>query len=267
MPAKSSRDAFFASPYKTIKHSTYFDSYDYFFADYVGRDIIFVEIGVLGGGSLFMWREFFGPQARIIGVDLNPNAKKWEDHGFEIYIGSQSDPEFWASFVASIGMVDVVLDDGGHTYEQQIVTTECLLPYINDRGILVVEDTHTSYMEGFGPKRWSFMRYAYNRMDAINMRFHKFHDDRQKRIGERRIWSIEVVESMVAFRVRHKASRAISERVENGGVDDQSKDYRHHGDVYLGLFDRLIGRLVPRAFSKYLRKKIVARGVSLKRFF
>ncbi len=43
----------------------------------------------------FMWRNFFGSKARIIGIDMNPNAKKWEKHGFEIFIGSQSDKNFW----------------------------------------------------------------------------------------------------------------------------------------------------------------------------
>ena len=76
------------SPYKSIKHSTYFDSYDHFFSKYRNQKITFVEIGVLGGGSLFMWRNYFGPEARIIGIDLNPNAKKWDEHGFKIYLGS-----------------------------------------------------------------------------------------------------------------------------------------------------------------------------------
>ena len=36
-----------------------------------------------------MWRDYFGKDARIIGIDLNPEAKKWEKHGFEIFIGNQ----------------------------------------------------------------------------------------------------------------------------------------------------------------------------------
>ena len=57
------------------------------FDEIVGKEITFVEIGILDGGSLFMWRDFFGNKARIIGVDLNPEAKKWEKEGFEIFIG------------------------------------------------------------------------------------------------------------------------------------------------------------------------------------
>ena len=70
-----SYQSFMKSPERSIKHSTYFDTYDELFLKYRNQEITFVEIGVLGGGSLFMWRDFFGDRARIIGIDLNPNAK------------------------------------------------------------------------------------------------------------------------------------------------------------------------------------------------
>ena len=82
------------SPYLSIKHSTYFPVYDRLFGPYVGKEIVFAEVGVLNGGSLFMWREFFGPKARIIGLDFNPLAERWRDEGFEIEIGDQADPAF-----------------------------------------------------------------------------------------------------------------------------------------------------------------------------
>ena len=66
---------FLDSPYKSIKHSSYFKSYEHFFSNYRNKEITFIEIGVLNGGSLFMWRDYFGPQARIIGIDLNPMLK------------------------------------------------------------------------------------------------------------------------------------------------------------------------------------------------
>ena len=170
-----------------------------------------------------MWRDYFGPKARIIGVDLNPDAKKWEEYGFEIFIGSQSDEHFWSNFKAKLGGIDIVLDDGGHTYEQQIITTECLLGAINDGGLLVVEDTHTSYMRGFGPQHYSFIEYAKKKIDDINYRFSNFYDKE----CERRIWSIEFVESMVAFKVNNNASSLHSESTTNNGKDDQAEDFRY----------------------------------------
>jgi hypothetical protein len=183
-------EAFKASPQPSIKHTTYFDVYDKIFSSYQNRDITFVEVGVLNGGSLFMWKKFFGPKARIIGIDLNPRAKKWEKEGFEIHIGNQSDPDFWRKFTSEVGLIDVFLDDGGHTYEQQIITSECVLDGISDGGILVVEDTHTSYMEGFGDQDFSFIKYAKLWIDIINSRFSEFNTDQ----SGRKIWSVEFFE-------------------------------------------------------------------------
>ena len=45
-----------------------------------------------------MWKNFFGKKARIIGIDLNPEAKKFEKDGFEIIIGDQSSEVFWKKF-------------------------------------------------------------------------------------------------------------------------------------------------------------------------
>jgi hypothetical protein len=70
-----------------------------------------------------MWRDFLGPKATIIGVDSNPDAKKWAKDGFIIEIGDQSDPIFWDYFFSKFPKIDVLLDDGGHTNKQQIITT------------------------------------------------------------------------------------------------------------------------------------------------
>lgn len=226
-------DCYINSPFKSIKHSTYFRSYEYFFSSYRGKKITFVEIGILSGGSLFMWREFFGPEARIIGVDLNPNAKKWERDGFEIYIGSQDDESFWQHFKHEVGGIDIVLDDGGHTYDQQIITTESLLDGMNDNGIIVVEDTHTSYMPGFGPRKYSFLNYIKSKIDRINYRFSMFASDAN---CERRIWSIEIVESMVALRINKEASNELSIPTNNNGIDDSAADYRDANNKKYAIF-------------------------------
>ena len=78
--------SFLKSPHRSIKHESYFSVYDKLLSKYIDQDITFVEIGILDGGSLFMWRDFLGDKARIIGIEINPVAKKWEEHGFEIFI-------------------------------------------------------------------------------------------------------------------------------------------------------------------------------------
>ena len=59
--------SFKKSKYLSIKHKNYFYIYDNLFEKYRNKNITFVEIGIFSGGSLFMWRDFFGKKARIIG--------------------------------------------------------------------------------------------------------------------------------------------------------------------------------------------------------
>lgn len=228
-----SYDAFLKSPYRSDKHSTYFSVYDQLFSRFAGTELTFVEIGVLNGGSLFMWRNLLGEKARIIGIELNPDAKRWEKEGFEIFIGSQSDPEFWKDFFAKVGPIDVLLDDGGHTFEQQIITMEAALPHIRDGGLLVVEDTHTSYMPEFGgPSPVSFVNYAKNIVDGINYRFGRFANTRK---SEAAIYSAQFFESFVAFQIDRKLCGVKSEPVTNAGQTFDAKDYRYADSAALTM--------------------------------
>ncbi|MDC0469450.1 class I SAM-dependent methyltransferase, partial [Candidatus Pelagibacter sp.] len=156
----------------SLKHKKYFEIYDKIFSKYRNKKIIFVEIGVLNGGSLKLWKKFFGNRARIIGIDLNPECKKFEEDGIEIFIGDQSNENFWDDFFKKIGKIDILLDDGGHTNLQQVITTVKSIKNINDGGILVVEDTHTSYMREFSnPGKNSYINFSKKIIDDINYTF------------------------------------------------------------------------------------------------
>jgi hypothetical protein len=215
--------AYMNSPYRSIKHSSYFNVYDELLAEFYGRDITFIEIGVLNGGALYMWRDLFGKNSRIIGVDLNPAAKKWEKDGFEIHIGDQDDPNFWNSILSKIGSFDVLLDDGGHLYTQQITTVTSVLDAANERAIIIVEDTHTSYMDGFGQKKWSFIEYCFEIVNRINQRSSAITNPS---LAENRIHSINFFESIVAFRIDRSKSKEKSYPTDNLGEDSNALDYR-----------------------------------------
>ena len=95
---KNLKKSFQSSPRYSIKWSNYFDIYEKIFSKYVNKKIKIVEIGIGDGGSLFMWKKFFGKKAKIIGVELNPKAKKLQNYGFEIFTGDQSNSNFWKKF-------------------------------------------------------------------------------------------------------------------------------------------------------------------------
>jgi hypothetical protein len=202
----------------TNKHNDYFQVYDHVFEKFIDKEITFVEIGVFHGGSLLMWREYFGDKARIIGIDINPNAKKAEELGFEIFIGDQAKPEFWAEFFEQIGPVDIVLDDGGHCYDEQITTTECCIPHIKDGGLLVVEDTHTSYMQKYGYQNEpTSIDYAKGMIDRINFRAGALKEAQDT--AEWRVWAIRILQSFVIFDVHEWRSRFTSLPVTNFGEE------------------------------------------------
>lgn len=120
----------------------YFDIYHRHLRKFVGTDLHIVEIGVYSGGSLDMWRDYFGSRARVTGVDIAPECRSYEDERTGIAIGDQADRAFWSAFRTANPAVDVVIDDGGHQPEQQLVTLEEMLPHIRPGGVYICEDVH-----------------------------------------------------------------------------------------------------------------------------
>jgi len=153
-PLESYFDAHAEGPGIT-KWRHYFDIYERHLSRFRGQPVHVVEIGVLGGGSLRMWLEYFGEQAHVYGVDINPASKQLERERVQIFIGDQADPAFWRSFLERVPRIDVVIDDGGHFPDQQAVTLESLLTRISPGGVFVCEDIHGafqpfhSFLDGF----------------------------------------------------------------------------------------------------------------------
>ena len=132
------------------KWKHYFAIYDRHFSRFRDTDVHVAEIGISQGGSLQMWKQYFGPKAKIFGVDINPYCKKLEEEGIEIFIGDQEDRTFLKSLTQKIPKIDILIDDGGHSMKQQIATYEELFSHIDENGIYLCEDVHTSYCPGWG---------------------------------------------------------------------------------------------------------------------
>ena len=222
----------------SLKVDTYFQVYEEIFSKYVGKKITFVEVGVLQGGSLFMWREYFGKNARIIGVDLHPNSKELEKHGFEIYVGSQSDKNFWKDFYSKVGKIDILLDDGGHVNDQQIITLNETIDNMNDDGTIMTEDVHTSYFKNFGnPSRFSFINYTKHLIDVVNSRFNETKIKKNNPF-RKKIYSISFYQSVVVLKInRRKAIEStVVKNNENHTLkvsDLRKNDYFPRVDKYI----------------------------------
>lgn len=192
----------------TSKSNTYFNIYNELFEKYRNQKITFVEVGVKWGGSLLMWKKFFGKNARIIGIDLYPETKKLEKYGLEIFIGDQSSDVFWRNFFLEVGKIDILLDDGGHTNENQILTLNNIINNVNDNGLIVIEDTSASYSKKhFNPSKYSFINYSKFLIDDLYGRdeekFNLYGVIKQKSLNKH-IYSIKFFNSIVAFFIDRK---------------------------------------------------------------
>lgn len=153
------------------KWEHYFPIYERHFAPWRDRTMTFLEIGVDRGGSLQMWRRYFGPLATVVGIDIDPKCRAHEQDGVFVRIGDQSDPKFLASVAEEFGAPDVVLDDGSHQMAHIEATFDFLYPRLPKNGVYMVEDLHTAYWPKYGgslgdPR--TFINIAKSLVDKLN---------------------------------------------------------------------------------------------------
>ncbi len=156
---------------RIVKWEHYFPIYDRHFAAWKGRDLTFLEVGVLDGGSLAMWRRYFGPLAKVIGIDVDPDCAARGLPGAHVRIGDQSDPIFLQSIIDEFGAPDIVLDDGSHQMAHVRATFDFLYPKMMKNSVYLIEDMHTSYWHEFGGG-WdnpdTIINHAKNLVDKLN---------------------------------------------------------------------------------------------------
>jgi predicted O-methyltransferase YrrM len=129
---------------KSSRAHNYLTLYDQVLAPLRQSPARLLEIGVLGGASLRMWRDYF-PRGRIVGLDRDRAALAHAGERIEVHQADQSDALALAALVGSLEPFDVMVDDGSHIWSHQIETLRVLLPLLKPGGIYILEDLHTSY--------------------------------------------------------------------------------------------------------------------------
>lgn len=147
----------------------YFKIYHRYFARFRNTPVKMLEIGVSKGGSLEMWRTYFGPDAIIYGIDVDPACAAYDGQAGQVRIGSQDDPGFLAGVVDEMGGVDVVLDDGSHDSHHIRASLQTLYPRLTNGGVYMVEDLHAAY--------WPALSGGYNAPSSVMNDFKKMIDD------------------------------------------------------------------------------------------
>ena len=153
------------------KWTHYFPIYERHLERFRNQSITLLEIGVSHGGSLQMWKRYFGPFARIVGVDIDPRCAEVAEDQIEVRIGSQGDPAFLAELMREFGPFDIVLDDGSHKMGDIWTSFTTLYPNMTRAGVYLVEDLHTAYWpeyEGGLRQPGSFIERCKALIDELN---------------------------------------------------------------------------------------------------
>jgi tetratricopeptide (TPR) repeat protein len=179
----------------------YLRHYEELFRPFRYQDINFIEIGVASGASLAAWTRYFD-RAKFVGIDVNPECRRYAWDRVAIRIGSQEDPGFLHAVAAEFPPT-IVIDDGSHVAHHMIASFETLFPALLPGGVYVFEDlafhfnesgrrfqdasahqglsdTHIfDYLNKFmraraaaveaPDKTWGFDRYAFEQIDSVTV--------------------------------------------------------------------------------------------------
>jgi hypothetical protein len=200
----------------------YFDIYDKHFNRYRNQEVIILEIGVFHGGSLQMWKDYFGEKAKIFGIDIDPRCKTLEEDNIEIFIGSQSDRKFLREVKQQIPPIDILIDDGGHMMHQQIVSYEELFSHIKENGVYLCEDLHSSYKMEYGggyKMRGTFIEYSKNFIDYLNA-FHSTQKSLSVNDFTKSVNSITYYDSVIVIEKRRKEVPPHAETTGNPSFEE-----------------------------------------------
>lgn len=133
-----------SNPIHTFLGRSYLDVYEGLLADLRDRELTLVELGVLRGGSLRLWMEYF-PRARVVGVDIDPGARAHVPEGATFILGSQTNERAITAVLDDLPPLGVVIDDGSHYVPHMLTSFRFLWPRVMDGGVYVMEDLCISY--------------------------------------------------------------------------------------------------------------------------
>lgn len=157
---------------KEYTHGYVTEFYNEAFKPFKDLPINFLEIGIASGASLRLWREYF-TQAEIYAVDplnrLNPVVEPYLPR-LNVYFENGYSHEF----LNKIPNMDIIIDDGPHTFESQLNCIKMYVNKLNPGGLLIIEDIASiSYVESFVqevvPLQFEIIdtRHKYNRYDNV----------------------------------------------------------------------------------------------------
>lgn len=159
---------------KNSNGNGYTFAYEFYFNKIRNKQVKILELGIYHGASLKMWEEHF-PNAKIYGVDLLPECKKYETERIFILIKNLDNQSSYEE-IKKYGPFDIIIDDASHRYPQLQCNLESLFSSLNDGGVYIIEDLHTSYFKSFNmgyKSSTSMIETLKNKIDSLNVDTYK----------------------------------------------------------------------------------------------
>ena len=162
-----------------ISHHGYHRFYPWFLNHLRGKNINLLEIGIDKTESLRLWNGYFD-SVNLHGIDID--EKEFSESDVTLHKIDQSNESELDNFVATVGIkFDVILDDGSHVPEHQILTINKLWELVKPGGIYIIEDIETSYWRKssiygykFNARKRGIMSEFSKLIDAINSEYSKY---------------------------------------------------------------------------------------------
>lgn len=128
---------------KGTLHS-YTGAYEFLLSPYRDREVRLLEVGVQYGGSSLLWHDYL-PKSRLSLVDVanqvGPNIfSRMDESRYRLYIADAYADSTVKEVAEDAKGFDVMIDDGPHSLQSQILFINKYLPYLNEGGILIIED-------------------------------------------------------------------------------------------------------------------------------
>lgn len=122
---------------------TYGPVYEKILAPFRKSSGVILELGIgLNGGALRVWRNYF-VNAYIVGVDIDHTRMVNDEKRISTIRADLYDTEELVACVEKqvyAGSVNVIIDDGPHTMDQQLSCMAALWPFLRTGGLYCIED-------------------------------------------------------------------------------------------------------------------------------
>jgi demethylmacrocin O-methyltransferase len=117
--------------------------YERIFAPIKDKKIKLLEIGVLGGGSLKYWSDYFTDSV-VVGIDINLPSIVFPSNVI-VRKCNQNDSVAIEALAEEFGGFDVIIDDGAHFKKETENCFNILWKHVAPGGYYVIEDWAVGY--------------------------------------------------------------------------------------------------------------------------